>query len=82
MCVINMSEEVLCTSYLQSEHLTRSQTGEGNKRGNSNLTAKDSYKEEGETETDRYTLGEEKEGDMEKKTFQSLNKVATSQRLL
>lgn len=45
-----MSEEVQCISYLLSEHLTRSQTNKGR------------HREEGETETDRYTLGEEEGG--------------------
>lgn len=59
-----MSEEVHCTSYLQSERLTRSQTkkGGGRQEEKPNLTAKKKYKEEGETETARYTQGKEERG--------------------
>lgn len=57
MCVINMSVEVQCASYLQSERLGQRNGGGGTK---SNFTAKDKYKEEGET--DGYTVAEEGRG--------------------
>lgn len=58
MCVINMSVEVQCDSYLQSERLGQRNGGRGGMK--SNFTAKDKYSEEGGT--DGYTLAEEGRG--------------------